>query len=92
MKDRAYRIAQKERVIKKRLKLVRRLDTGHVFEDGKTDYEHQLEKANKFGKKHPMDCGNPKCGLCHREKLSGDKKISEKKKLISAEQQLEDIS
>lgn len=26
------------------------------------------EQAGRFRKRHPNDCGNPKCGVCHSER------------------------
>ena len=42
-----------------------------------------LEKAGKFSKQHPYDCGNPKCGVCHAHKF--DSKAKTKKDLAEIE-------
>lgn len=88
MRDKAFRIAQDQKVIKKRLKLVKAADMGYVFEDGKTHYEQQLEKANKFSKQHPMDCGKKDCVMCHTNKVKPKGNLKKKQKEIK--QNIED--
>ena len=80
MKDRAYRISQDKRIIKKRLRLVKRTESKIPDSTGKTHYDHLTEAPGKLRKRHPMDCGNPKCLLCHLGKLLKEKKPSDKRK------------
>ena len=89
-KDRAYRLAQKERIIKKRLHLVKVKDTGTKFSDGTTLYENLAEKANKLADRHPYDCGKANCLCCHSEKVLKKKKVREQKLLEKAKQQLKE--
>ena len=74
MKNRAYRRAQKERVIKKRLKLVK----------------IEVKSPNKLSKQHPFDCGQPKCLCCHYEKVLRKKKARDRKLEIKVKQQLKE--
>jgi hypothetical protein len=62
MKDRGIRRQTTEKVIYKRLKLVKSFDPKH--------YEKMKAEPHRVAKQHPFDCGNPKCGLCHSDKLS----------------------
>lgn len=96
MQDKAYRLAQEERIIKKRLKLVKATDSPHVYPDGKTHYEHVAEAANALNKRHPFDCGKADCMMCHGHKIHpkmGSKKRREKykKPLLGDEDGFEDI-
>jgi hypothetical protein len=90
MKNRAYRRAQKSRVIKKRLKLVKARDNRRPDMSGKTYYEKVAEKANVLDKNHPYDCGNAKCMICHAEKILRKKKARERKLAIKVKQQLKE--
>ena len=38
-----------------------------------------VKTPHKFAKNHAMDCGNPKCLLCSREKIFGEPGIQEKR-------------
>jgi hypothetical protein len=29
---------------------------------------HAKQPLNRWRKRHPLDCGNPKCGMCHPDK------------------------
>lgn len=66
-RDRAFRIDQKERVIKNRKRLMKDTDLHHRN-------EHQ---DNRYNKRHPYDCGNPQCLICHREKVFGEKTVED---------------
>lgn len=72
MKDRATRRALTKKVIKRRIKQVK-ATTWHPDE--------MLEQPHRMAKKHPFDCGNPKCGLCHLDKLNDKPKISDLKRI-----------
>lgn len=67
-RDRAFRIEQRERVIKNRIKLKKDTDLVHKHED----------HPGRWAKQHPYDCGNPECLVCHCEKVLGLKKIEDK--------------
>ena len=72
MKDRAVRRAQVKKVIKKRLKVIKSISP---------DYKEVIEQPHRMAKKHPLDCGNPKCGLCHIDKNLKKIKISDLRKI-----------
>jgi hypothetical protein len=38
-----------------------------------------VKEPHKFAKHHALDCGNPKCLLCSREKVFGEPTMQEKK-------------
>ena len=38
-----------------------------------------VDEPHKFAKHHAMNCGNPKCLLCHSEKVFGHKTIQEQR-------------
>ena len=67
MKDRAIRRHEVKRVIKKRLKVIKQVSP---------NYKEVIDQPHRMAKKHPLDCGNPKCGVCHRHKLVSEEKIS----------------
>jgi hypothetical protein len=67
-RDRAFRIEQRERVIKNRVKLKKDTDLVHRHED----------QPGRYAKRHPYDCGNPECLVCHGEKVLGMEKLEDK--------------
>jgi hypothetical protein len=38
-----------------------------------------VKEPHKFAKHHAMDCGNPQCLLCSREKVFGEPTIQQKR-------------
>lgn len=46
-----------------------------------------VKEPHKFAKQHAMDCGNPKCLICSREKVFGEPTIQQKR----FDQNLEEI-
>jgi hypothetical protein len=38
-----------------------------------------VDEPHRFDKRHAMDCGSPKCMMCSREKVFGERTIQEKK-------------
>ena len=46
-----------------------------------------VKEPHKFAKQHAMDCGNPKCLICSREKVFGEPTIQQKR----FDQNVEDI-
>jgi len=38
-----------------------------------------VKEPHKFAKQHAMDCGNPKCLICSREKVFGEPTIQQKR-------------
>lgn len=41
--------------------------------------EHLLKQPHRFAKNHALDCGNPKCLVCHSEKVFGKPTLQELK-------------
>lgn len=41
--------------------------------------EHLLKQPHRFAKNHALDCGNPKCLVCHSEKVFGKPTLQEQK-------------
>jgi len=76
MKNRAERREQIKRVIKKRIKIIK-----SAFGTP----SKLIEQPHRLAKKHPFDCGNPKCFLCHSDKLLKNKKISDLKHIDQSE-------
>ena len=81
MKDRAVRRHQVKRVIKKRLKVIKQVSP---------EYKEVIEQPHRMAKKHPLDCGNPMCGLCHIHKITKEPKISVLKRAPKIEYDQED--
>ena len=67
----AQRRADKQRIVKKRLRLVKSKD--------KDRYLLLTKVPNSLSDNHPMDCGNSKCLLCHYEKVMNIKKARDRK-------------
>lgn len=89
MKDRAYRRDQNQRVITKRLKLLKKYDNNEPDSSGKTYYEHMAEEPGRLRKRHPYDCGNSKCMICHLEKILKLKRARDKKQENKANEEME---
>ena len=41
--------------------------------------EHLLKQPHRFAKNHALDCGNPKCLVCHLEKVFGKPTLQEQR-------------
>jgi hypothetical protein len=80
-KDRGERLMTSKKVINKRLRTVKDLPWTKDY------YEILKEGPNRANKKHPLDCGNSQCFLCHSDKLLGIKKAKD----INHEQYSQDI-
>ena len=39
----------------------------------------KVDEPHRLAKHHALDCGNPKCMMCSREKVFGERTIQEKK-------------
>lgn len=59
-RNKEYRIEKKEKIIKKRKKLLKAV--------GKDLLKSLEGQDNRLSIKHPFDCGNTKCGVCHPHK------------------------
>ena len=80
-RTRGWRIQQKEKVIKKRVKAAK------VLLNYNND-DKLIQEPHRMLSKHPLDCGNAKCVLCHGEKLGIHESIRDSKHL-TVEQELE---
>jgi hypothetical protein len=65
------RLLKDDNAINKQLKIAKEM--GHM---GHTKYVNEPHRLNKH---HVLDCGNPKCIICHSEKVFGEKTIKERK-------------
>jgi hypothetical protein len=65
------RLLKDDNAIHKQLKIAKEM--GHF---GHTKY---IRQPHRLDKHHAMDCGNPKCLMCHSEKVFGEKSIQEKR-------------
>jgi len=62
----ARRIMQTDRVIAKRLRLLR-----EIYAERSEFYQQFANQPHRLAKKHPLDCGQSQCFWCHMEKLNG---------------------
>jgi hypothetical protein len=68
------RLLKDENAIKKQTKIAK-------------EFGLPVKEPHKFAKQHAMDCGNPKCLICSREKVFGEPPIQQKR----FDQNVEDI-
>lgn len=66
---RATRRSRTETAIKKQVRIAK--NTWNA--------EHLLKQPHRFAKNHALDCGNPKCLVCHSEKVFGKPTLQERK-------------
>jgi len=64
---RGRRIRHTERVIRNRLEFLRDMGSDGL-------YRKYFKERHRLAKRHPWDCGKPKCWVCHFEKLAGIKR------------------
>ena len=72
------RLLKDENAINKQLKIAK----AHGSSDDKN-----VKNPHRLVKQHAMDCGNPKCLICSREKVFGEPTIQQKR----FDQNVEDI-
>ena len=65
---RAKRLQYTANIIKKQLRIAKSLGMTHL-----------LKQPHRFAKHHALDCGNPKCQVCHSEKVFGKPTFQERK-------------
>jgi len=65
------RLLKDDNAINKQLKIAK--EFGHL---GHTKY---INEPHRLAKHRVLDCGNPKCLLCHSEKVFGEKTIKERR-------------
>lgn len=49
-------------------------------------------EPGRFRKRHPLDCGRSRCGLCHGEKRFGRTKFADRRLAEAAAQDLRDAA
>jgi len=65
---RAKRLQYTANIIKKQLRIAKSLGITHL-----------LKQPHRFAKHHALDCGNPKCQVCHSEKVFNKPTLQERK-------------
>jgi hypothetical protein len=65
------RLLKDDNAINKQLDIAKRM--------GHTGHNKFLKEPHRLVKHHALDCGNPKCLLCHSEKVFGEKTLKERK-------------
>ncbi len=64
----AKRLQRTANVIKKQLRIAKAFGLNHL-----------LKQPHRLAKHHALDCGNPKCLVCHSEKVFSKPTIQEKR-------------
>lgn len=65
---RATRLQHTANVIKKQLRIAKAFGLTHL-----------LKQPHRLAKHHALDCGNPKCQVCHSEKIFNKPSLQEQK-------------
>ncbi len=63
------RLQTNDNAINKQLKIATKMHS----------HDRYIKEPHRLVKHRAMDCGNPKCLLCHREKVFGEKTLKERK-------------
>ena len=75
----ANRLQRTKNAIKKQIRIAKNSwNSGHL-----------LKQPHRFAKTHALDCGNPKCQVCHSEKVFGKPTLQEQK-FIEAHKGIQD--
>lgn len=83
-RDRGFRRQQRERIIENRQKEIKEL---HI-----TISQKDIERPGTMAKKHPLDCGNPGCHVCHLNKAHPKGHGKQKRKIQrKIEEDIEDL-
>jgi hypothetical protein len=64
----ATRLQHTANVIKKQMRIAKAFGLTHL-----------LKQPHRLAKHHALDCGNPKCQVCHSEKVFGKPTFQERK-------------
>lgn len=64
----AKRLQYTANIIKKQMRIAKALGLNHL-----------LKQPHRLAKHHALDCGNPKCQVCHSEKIFNKPTIQEKR-------------
>ena len=65
------RLLKDDNAINKQLKIAKQM--------GHTGHNKFITEPHRLVKHHALDCGNPKCLICHSEKVFGEKTIKEQR-------------
>ena len=65
------RLLKEDNAIHKQLQIAKEM--------GHTGHNKFIREPHRLAKHHALDCGNPKCLLCHSEKVFGHKTIQEQR-------------
>ena len=65
------RLLKEDNAIHKQLQIAKEM--GHM------GHNKFIREPHRLAKHHALDCGNPKCLLCHSEKVFGHKTIQEQR-------------
>ncbi len=71
MRSRAWRRNQKEKIIERRLKLLRQFDWVFyvpIFFSRESYYDDNVKRRNFLGKTHSLGCRKKQCWTCHHGK------------------------
>lgn len=69
----AKRLQRTANAIKKQVRIAKSLGTTHPH-----------NQPHRYAKTHALDCGNPKCLVCHSEKVFGKPTLQEKKFILAS--------
>jgi hypothetical protein len=64
----AKRLQRTANVIKKQMRIAKAFGLTHL-----------LKQPHRLAKHHALDCGNPKCQVCHSEKIFSKPTLQERK-------------
>jgi hypothetical protein len=64
----AKRLQRTANVIKKQLRIAKAFGMNHL-----------LKQPHRLAKHHALDCGNPKCQVCHSEKIFNKPTLQDRK-------------
>jgi hypothetical protein len=64
----AKRLQYTANIIKKQMRIAKALGLNHL-----------LKQPHRLAKHHALDCGNPKCQVCHSDKVFNKPTIQEKR-------------
>jgi hypothetical protein len=64
----AKRLQRTANVIKKQMRIAKALGLNHL-----------LKQPHRLAKHHALDCGNPKCQVCHSDKIFNKPTLQERK-------------
>ncbi len=71
--------------------MLRQLDVQKLSHKWSGEREFPLDPLGRFRKKHALDCGKTKCGICHWEKIRRIKTYKEKIADQETEEQMKEF-